>query len=54
MTPSDRITRPAQILRQVLLHLGCGLVGHRIQVRIQFRQEAEAIAFSRPVPRKTK
>jgi hypothetical protein len=36
MTARDRITRPAQILRQIHLHLGCGLMRHRVQVLEQF------------------
>ena len=42
MSSRNRVPGPAQILRQVLLHLGGGLEGHRVQVRIEFRQQAEA------------
>ena len=45
MPASDRVTGPAQILRQILFHLGGGLIRHRVQVLIQFRQKAEAVAF---------
>jgi len=32
MPARDRVTGPAQVVRQILFHLGCGLVGHRVQV----------------------
>ena len=53
MPASDRVTGPAQILCQILLHLGCGLIRHRVEVRVEFRQEADAVAFDcrgRPSP----
>ena len=40
MPARDRVTSPAQVLRQIYFHLGCGLIGHRVHVRVQFRQEA--------------
>ena len=45
MPAGDRVTGPAQILRQILFHLGGGLIRHWVQVLIQFRQKAEAVAF---------
>ena len=32
MPAGDRVTGPAQILRQILFHLGGGLIRHRVQV----------------------
>jgi hypothetical protein len=32
MPARDRVTGPAQILRQIHFHLGCRLAGHRVQV----------------------
>ena len=46
MPASDRVPGPAQVLGQVHFHLGGGLERHRIQVRVQFRQQADAVAFS--------
>ena len=48
MPASDRVTGPAQILRQILFHLGGGPIRHRVQVLIQFRQEAESVALYNP------
>ena len=47
MPARDRISRPAQIFRQVLLHAGRRVERYRVQVRVEFRQEAEAVAFDR-------
>ncbi len=48
MPACDRVTGPPQILGQIHFHLGCGLVRHRVQVRIQLRQQAESVAFDDP------
>ena len=32
MPAGDRVCAPAQILRQILFHLGGGLIRHRVQV----------------------
>jgi hypothetical protein len=45
MPSRDRISSPAQILRQILLHLDGRLEGHRVQMLKQLRQKAEAVAF---------
>jgi hypothetical protein len=34
MPARDRVTGAAQVLREILFHLRCGLVGHRVQLRI--------------------
>jgi hypothetical protein len=41
MLARERITCPAQVLGQILFHLGCRLLGHRVQVLIRLRQQAE-------------
>jgi thiol:disulfide interchange protein len=45
MPARDRVTGPAQVVRQILLHLYRRPKRHRVQVRVQFRQEAEAVAL---------
>ena len=45
MPAGDRVTSPAQIRRQILLHLGRGLIRHGGQVRVKFRQQAQAVAL---------
>ena len=48
MSARNRVTCPAQIVRQIPLHLGCGHVRHRVKVRVKLGQEAEAIALNDP------
>src|ERR1035438_6319414 len=48
MCTRDRVTRPTQVCRPILLHTGCGLVGHRVQMRVKLGQGAEAIALYDP------
>jgi hypothetical protein len=45
MPAHDRISRPAQILRQINLHLDGRLERHRVQMFVQFWQKVEAVAF---------
>src|SRR5437762_13072008 len=45
MSTCDRVPDPAQILRQVLFHLHRRLERHRVQVLVEFRQEAEAVTL---------
>jgi hypothetical protein len=40
MPACDRVTGPAQVLCQVFLHLGCGLVGHRVQMLIAYPRKS--------------
>ena len=47
ITAGDRVTGPAQVVRQILLHLYRCPKRHRVQVRVQFRQQANAIALDR-------
>ena len=42
MPARDRITDPAQILRQIHFHLGCGLERHGVQVRVKFQPSLAA------------
>ena len=45
MPASDRVTGPAQILRQIHLHPRRRLIRHWVQVLVEFRQQADAVAF---------
>lgn len=45
MPAGNRVAGPAQILGQILFHLDGGLIRHRIEMLIQFRQQAETVAF---------
>jgi len=45
MPACDRVTCPAQILRQIHFHLDGRLEGHRVEVLVQFRQKANTVAF---------
>jgi hypothetical protein len=45
MPARDRITSLAQVICQVLLHLGCGLERHWVHVRVEFWKQADAVAF---------
>jgi len=44
MSAGNRVPGPAQILRQIHFHLRCRVERHRVQVRIQLRQQADADA----------
>src|ERR1039458_8730854 len=54
MPARDRVTGPAQSLCQVFLHFGSGLIGHRVQVLIQLRQQAEAVTLYDPDRKSTR
>ena len=45
MPACDRVPSPAQILCQVLFHLRHRIEQHRVQVRIQLRQQSDAVAL---------
>jgi len=45
MPACDRVTDPAQILCQILLHLRRRIKQHRVQVRVKLRQQADAVAL---------
>ena len=40
MPACDHVTGPTQVLRQFHLHLGCGRVGHRVQVLIPYPRQS--------------
>ena len=48
MAARHRVAKPAQIFSQVYLHQRCGLEGHRVQVRIQLRQQTDAVSLHYP------
>jgi hypothetical protein len=39
------VSSPTQILRQIRFHLSCRLEWHRVEVLVQFWQEADAVSF---------
>ena len=43
MPASNRVAGTAQVLGQVLLHLGSRLEGHRVEVFVQLRQETYTV-----------
>jgi hypothetical protein len=45
MSAYNRVSGPAQVFRQILLHFNRRLERHRVQVDKQFRQQAEAVAL---------
>lgn len=45
MPAYDRVSGPAQVLRQIHFHLRRRFKGHRVQMLAQFRQRADAVAF---------
>lgn len=45
MPTGDSVTCPAQVLRQVLLHLHCRFIRHWVQMREQLRQQSNTIPF---------
>jgi hypothetical protein len=53
MPARDRVTDPAQILRQIHFHLRCRFIRHRVEVIAQFRQAAEAVALDKQWPAAT-
>ncbi len=44
MTAENRIAGAPQIVCEVFLHLGGGFEGHRVQVGVELRQQAKAVA----------
>ena len=48
MPAHDRVPGPAQILRQIHFHLHRRLEWHRVQVRVEFRQQPDAVTLHNP------
>ena len=48
MPARDRVPGPAQILRQIDFHLHCRLERHRVQVRVEFRQQPDTVTLHNP------
>ena len=44
----DGIALISQVLRQILFHLHRRLIGHRVEVLVQFRQQSVTIPFHDP------
>ena len=45
MPAQHRVPRAPQVFRQIPLHLRSGVIGHRIQMFIKFRQQPHSMAF---------